>query len=140
MAAMSSWPSSFSIEAWIKIAGKQGYGRLVGQYDHTLPDEAGRGWENYIHDTSEVILRTNDGQRDIAVKTKRKLPVDQWTYLVCVFEGKGGRMKVYIGGQNHGDSLPPIIVFASRHSADFFGDGIWSHTAAGGRRSEFDRS
>ncbi|HUT93748.1 MAG TPA: LamG-like jellyroll fold domain-containing protein [Thermoguttaceae bacterium] len=88
----------FSVEAWIKIAGPQDYGRLVSRYDHTLPDNSGRGWEIYVEETGEVFFRINDGDREYAVKTERRLPVDEWAHLVCVSEGEGGRMKVYVDG------------------------------------------
>jgi len=88
----------FRVEAWLKIAGPQDYGRVVSQYDHTLPDDSGRGWEIYIEATGEVLFRVNDGQRDHALRTKRRLPIDRWAHVVCVSEGEGGRMKVYVDG------------------------------------------
>jgi len=89
----------FSVEAWIKAAGKQDYGRLLSQYDHTLPGNAGRGWEVYLEETGEILFRVNDGTQDVALKSKQPLTAGKWTHVVCVSEGAGGKMRLYFNGQ-----------------------------------------
>ena len=96
-----------SVEAWIKTAAKQDYGRVISQYDHTLPHDSGRGWEIYVEDDGQVVFRLNDGTRDFVLKTDRKVPVGKWTHLVCASEGADGQMKAYLDG-----TLDEVIIAA----------------------------
>ena len=72
--------------------------RLLSKYDHTLPENTGRGWEIMLVEQGRVLLRVNDGTRDWTVTSNGRVPKGRWCHVTCLSEGRGGRMKVYIDG------------------------------------------
>lgn len=89
----------FTLSLWVKPAERADAARLISRYDHTLPDDAGRGWEVYLPDDGTVVVRWNDGQTDEHLTTRQTLPVGEWSHLVVVSEGAGGEVRVFVNGQ-----------------------------------------
>jgi len=96
----------FTLSLHLKPADVDNFPRLASKYDHTLPDNAGRGWEVYLDEGGTVVLRVNDGVSDRHLTTKLTVPVGRWSHLVCVSEGVGGKLKVYLDGQLDEVTLP----------------------------------
>lgn len=96
----------FTVSVWLKPANVADYPRLVSRYDHSLPDNAGRGWEVYLDQGGQVVLRVNDGGSDRHLTTHLTVPAERWSHLVCVSEGAGGRLKVYLDGRLDESTLP----------------------------------
>ena len=96
----------FTISLHLKPADVDNFPRILSKYDHTLPDDAGRGWEIYLDEGGTMVLRVNDGESDRHLTTKLAVKPDAWTHLVCVSEGEGGKLKVYVNGQLDEVMLP----------------------------------
>lgn len=94
-----------TISVWLKPDGLDNYPRLLSKYDHTAPDNAGRGYEIYLDD-GHVVWRLNDGSAEHVLTTEGQVPVGRWTHLVCVSEGAGGRLRVYLDGQPDSVTTP----------------------------------
>lgn len=102
-----------TISLWVKPARLDDYPRLVSKYDHTLPDSTGRGWEVYL-DAGQVVFRLNDGERDHVLTSRSAVAAGRWTHLVCVSDGAGGQMRIYLDGRaDEADTAAPAAVRAA---------------------------
>lgn len=103
--ALSLAGGSLTVDLWVRLDTWKDYPRLVSKYDHTVPDDAGRGWEIYV-DEGRVVFRLNDGEREHVVTTEQAVPLERWCRLVCASGGEGGQMQVWIDGQLDAKTRP----------------------------------
>ncbi|NOZ20366.1 MAG: hypothetical protein GXP25_04675 [Planctomycetes bacterium] len=118
-----------SIDFWIRLRSiqKGRAGRVISKYDHTLPNDTGRGWEIYINDQRRVVFRLGSKAGERALTSKTALPIGKWVHVACVAEGAGGRMRIHINGHadpSERDAPPsirtvPVDVFIGRYAGGY---------------------
>ncbi len=96
----------FTVDFWLYARRVSGAPRLVSKYDHTLPDNAGRGWEVMLVNGGQVTFRLNDGAREWTLTSQGRAPARRWTHVACVSEGAGGRLRIYLNGRLDPASAP----------------------------------
>jgi len=96
----------FTIEFRVFLRRRSDWPRILSKYDHTLPDDAGRGWEIMLSPAGRVRLRVNDGERDRVVESAGALSEKRWVHVACVSEGAGGRLRIYIDGREDANTAP----------------------------------
>lgn len=122
----------FTVECWVKLEGKSGNGRVVSKYAHEAVDNAGRGWEIYIDEESQVVFRLNDGEREHALKSEGTVPEGRWCHVACVSEGKGGKMRVFLDGRPDAERPAPErlrVVPVDFHIGCYGGGGVYLNGA-----------
>jgi len=96
----------FTIEFRLFLRRYTDWPRVLSKYDHTRPDDAGRGWEVMVSKDGRIVLRLNDGGRDWTLASKGRVPERRWTHVACVSEGRGGKLRIYINGRADSATAP----------------------------------
>ncbi len=96
----------FTIAFLLYLRSYRSWPRLLSKYNHRLPEDRGRGWEIMLDPQGRVKLRLNDGRRDRTLLSRNRVPLRRWTYVACISEGAGGRLRIAIDGKFDPNTAP----------------------------------